>query len=467
MFIVALIAAAATLTWLAIAAPHLRLWAMAIAAIVIAYPLGHTFWHLEAGPLPLTIDRVFLIGVVALLVYRWRAASFGGQPFLLVDYCLVGWLVWLTLSALVALPVDPTVLPTSPLGRLAFSFWVPALLYVAARQSELSPRVIQYSCLALTLLGTYLAITAVAESTGQWWAVFPRYIADPNLGLHFGRARGPALNSVCLGIYLSVCLWGAWTLIHSSPRWGQLVLLTTMSLMAVAVVLTQTRSVWLGLAASSLWMLSAYLPTQIRKPVTVAAIVVALAVGLVAKSNLVSMERENSVGDAAHSVEQRAAFAYVSWHMVQDNPLWGVGFGRFYDRKLPYLADRRQSFELESIRDLHHHNTFLSFLTETGMVGFVGFLAVLGGWSCIAWRLSFDESRPTIYRFWGRLAIATLLIYVSSAMFHDVTLLPQDQWLLYFVVGVATALAYMPTSSTLKVATAHDSPARFWNTAQA
>ena len=60
------------------------------------------------------------------------------------------------------------------------------------------------------------------------------------------------------------------------------------------------------------------------------------------------------------------------------NPVFGVGFGRFYDRKLPYLSDRSQNFELESIRPLHHHNTLLSVLTETGLVGLAAFVAMLG-----------------------------------------------------------------------------------------
>jgi len=47
--------------------------------------------------------------------------------------------------------------------------------------------------------------------------------------------------------------------------------------------------------------------------------------------------------------------------------------GRFYDRKMPYLSDRSQEFELESLRPLHHHNTLLSILTETGMIGFAAF----------------------------------------------------------------------------------------------
>jgi multidrug efflux pump subunit AcrB len=65
--------------------------------------------------------------------------------------------------------------------------------------------------------------------------------------------------------------------------------------------------------------------------------------------------------------------------MFCDHPVFGVGFGRFYDRKLPYLSDRSQNFELESLRPLHHHNTLLSVLTETGLVGLAAFIGLFVG----------------------------------------------------------------------------------------
>jgi len=80
--------------------------------------------------------------------------------------------------------------------------------------------------------------------------------------------------------------------------------------------------------------------------------------------SVVDLEREGSGSESEHSVDQRKSFAYVSWKMFRENPVFGVGFGRFYDSKLPYLSDRSQDFELESLRNLHHHNTLLSLLTE-------------------------------------------------------------------------------------------------------
>jgi hypothetical protein len=46
----------------------------------------------------------------------------------------------------------------------------------------------------LGVFGLYLSVTAVFEITKQWSLVFPGFIGDPKIGIHFGRARGPMLQ---------------------------------------------------------------------------------------------------------------------------------------------------------------------------------------------------------------------------------------------------------------------------------
>ncbi len=40
------------------------------------------------------------------------------------------------------------------------------------------------------VLGSYLAFTALFEVAHLWQFVYPKFISDPTLGIHFGRARG-------------------------------------------------------------------------------------------------------------------------------------------------------------------------------------------------------------------------------------------------------------------------------------
>ena len=164
-----------------------------------------------------------------------------------------------------------------------------------------------------------------------------------------------------------------------------MVLLAALPLMVVGVLFTYTRSTWIGLAASGMVVAWMQMPRQWRVPALGAAGLAGLLLLAVSWSSVIGLKREGTAAEAEHSVDQRESFAYVSWQMFKDHPLFGVGFGRFYDQKMPYLSDRRQEVELESIRSLDHHNTFLGVLTETGLLGASLFFALLVAWTRHAW----------------------------------------------------------------------------------
>ena len=446
MPIVALIAAVAGLVWGVVYARRGSLLLAGAALLVVAYVFGHAFWHYRLGPLPLTLDRLLLVGLLAAFVAQWRWGRIEAKPWTGCDWLLAVLLAVLTASTLVS--GQPDVVganSVSPLWRLAMSFLVPAALYWIARQAPLSYRQWRGWLVVMSLLGLYLAGTALAEITQHWSWVFPRYIADPALGIHFGRARGPELNSASLGVFLTACLWSAWTLRGQVGRAWQLAILATVPLFVLGIFFTYTRSTWLGLLASGCVVGYFQLPRTWRLPAcgiaTLAMIVLVAAVW----SDLVGLQREGTARDAHHSVGQRAAFAYVSWQMFKDHPVAGVGFGRFYDRKLPYLSDRSQSFELESLRPLDHHNTLLSLLCETGLVGLAAFVALLGAWARSAWSLLRRTDRPAWVRSHGLLMLAVVVSYLSSALFHDLTLLPTQQWLLFTLAGMTVNLRLKST----------------------
>lgn len=437
MPIVALIVLLAGLVWGAIYARRGSLVVGAAGLIVVAYALGYYFWSLHVGPLPLTLDRIVLVGLCAAFVLQWRSQQLEPKPL-----CGADWLLFLLLGVLGASMLTagrPNVVAPdsfSPLWRLVMSFLVPAILYWIARDASLSPRAWQMSLGILAGLGIYLALTAVAEVAGAWSLVFPRYISDPTLGIHFGRARGPELNSASLGVYLTMCLWCAWFLRPEVRRSWQLILLGAVPLMAVGILATYTRSTWIGLIASTAVVAFLQLHQSWRLPVFGLAGLCGVLVLAVMWQDVIGLKREGTAEESGHSVDQRTSFTYVSWNMFKDHPVFGVGFGRFYDQKLPYLSDRSQDFELESIRPLHHHNTLLSFLTEMGLIGLAAFVALLAAWARAAWSLVRDESLARWQRSQGLMMLAVLVTYLSSAVFHDLTLLPSQQWILFLAAGL-------------------------------
>src|SRR5262245_23778591 len=213
MPIVAFIAAAAGLVWGAIYARRGSLVLGCAVLLVAAYVLGHPFWHVKLGPVPVTLDRAVLIGLLAAFVAQWRWGRFEKKPITGTDLLLFGLLGLLTASLLMSgTPEYDGTNAAPPMWRLVMSFLVPGMLYWIARQAPLDRSEWTRFLGVIALLGGYLGFTAIAEITKQWSLVFPNYISDPDLGIHFGRARGPDLNSASLGVYLTIALCAAWIL---------------------------------------------------------------------------------------------------------------------------------------------------------------------------------------------------------------------------------------------------------------
>jgi N-acetylglucosaminyldiphosphoundecaprenol N-acetyl-beta-D-mannosaminyltransferase len=436
--------AAATLAailWGAVVARRGSLLVGCAVILIVGYVCGYEFWNTHLGPLPLTLDRILVIGLLAASVVQWRMGRLSIRPLTGADLALIALLAVLAISAIFSGQPDAAIGAPSKWGRLLASFLIPAALFFIVRQSNVAQHDVGCLLLALVLLGIYLAMTGALEVAGKWALVFPRYIADPLRGIHFGRARGPELNSVSLGLYLTASFWCTWTLLRQTRRRSlQLLLLAALPLMAGGVCLTYTRSTWLGLAASGLVVAAVEIPRRWRLPALAAAATLGLLLVAASWSQLTGLEREGTAEESNHSIDQRTSFAYVSWQMFRDHPLVGVGFGRFYDRKLPYLSDRSQDFELESIRPLHHHNTLLGALTETGIVGLAAFVAVLAVWARHAWSLAAHSASPAWIRAQGALMLALMANYLCSALFHDLTLIPSQHMLLFAFAGLTVNL---------------------------
>jgi N-acetylglucosaminyldiphosphoundecaprenol N-acetyl-beta-D-mannosaminyltransferase len=441
MPIVAVIAGLVAIVWGAIYARRGSLVVGCSLVLIAAYVVGHEFWHTKVGPVPVTLDRLALCGLLAGVAVQWRLGRLQLQRLVGCDWLLIGLVTLFAASALVSGPAEIAREGSSAWGRLLASYLLPALLYFIVRQAPVTRREWIGLLACFVALGVYLSFTAVCEIAGKWALVFPRYIADPNLGIHFGRARGPGLNAASLGIYLTACLWCGWVLLGQTGRRGlQLVLLAVLPLMALGVFFTYTRSTWIGLAASGLVVGWLQMPRRWRMPALVSASFAGLVLIAVSWSSLIGLKREGTAAEAEHSINQRESFAYVSWQMFKDHPLLGVGFGRFYDQKLPYLSDRRQEVELESIRSLDHHNTFLGVLTESGLIGLAMFCAVLVAWTRHAWLLAKRVAGPEWARAQGVLMLAIVVNYLCSAMFHDLTLVPAQEWLLFVLAGLTVNL---------------------------
>ncbi len=443
MNILSLVLAVLAVIWSAVFAYRGSLVGSCILYLIAACCLSGELWSVDAAGLTWSLDRLLLLLILIAFAVQWRLGRTDPKPRTGGDTLLAGFLVLLLFSTFThdwrASGPDAE----SVLVHLINGYMIPVVIFLVAKHARLAAKDLRIAYRLLAALGVYLAVTALLEVSGQWTLVFPRYIADETVGIHFGRARGPMLQSARLGLYLVVCGAATVALVAQSDRPGRVPMLLLAVLAPcylAAIYFTYTRSVWLGAGLAALVAAGTTLPRRWRLPLFASAIAIGVTVVAVIGDKLIAFERETSAAVTRRSTYMRASIAYVSWKMFQDRPVTGFGFGQFPEHSKFYLSDRTTTLQLEHIRGYIHHNTFLSLLVELGIFGLALFLALLGHWIWTGWSLWRDSSRPRWVRVHGLLFLVASAPYFFQLMFREVSYSPIENALVFFLAGTCASL---------------------------
>ncbi|WP_238348685.1 O-antigen ligase family protein [Ornithinimicrobium pratense] len=321
--------------------------------------------HSHRLGLPISPDRI-LIPLALILLWRdpnRTRARWGAVATLMVLF--VAWtlasMIWhgnlLTPSTQFAL-LDRTVMPF-------VMFLVGPLIFSTTGRRDLLLK-------GLTAMGLYLGVTAVLEVFAPQ-LVFPRYIVDPEVGMHFGRARGPFAGAEAMAMTLAVCMGAALVLAgRQLPRWSTLGLIVA-PLALFGVVLTGTRSAWLGVAAGILVAL--VLSPALRR--WIPAMLIAGTSGVVGAMiflpSLVQSIFERSAANGP--IYDRLSSNAAAFRVISDLPLTGIGWRRFYPHGSEWA---RQSDALPMNNAvIEVHSVILSRATELGLPAVVVFLLII------------------------------------------------------------------------------------------
>lgn len=449
MELIILIAALAGLVWGTLLVMRGSLTAGCLLYLVTACCLGPYFLKFDVAGITLTLDRLLITAVVIAWCVQWRLGGVVWRPLDRTDYVVLAFFTLLIVNTFSHDWRYSTGQEDHIVQHLINGYLIPLSLYMMARSIPVSESRTTLIVAWLAIFGVYLAATGVFEFHKVWALVFPHYMADEKLGMHFGRARGPMLHSVIYGTYLGTCFLAAWLWRQRLPRWGQLVMLCLLPVYLLAIFYSQTRSVWLGSATGLMLVLFLTLEGRLRTAVLGSMIGAGLLVGVAKMDKFLSFEREGSTANTLHSANLRPAFAFVSWKMVQDRPLFGFGFGHFPEEKMPYLNDRTTRLQLKEIRPYAHHNTYLSILTELGIVGFVLWFGMFFSWFLAAWKLARCDTAPAWARRHGVLFVGMLGVVLWQMAGHELTFTPLDNSLIFLLAGVATTLCakFVPAAS--------------------
>ena len=345
---------------------------LAILAILLEVFSGN--WTLMSVPLPL--DRIaFGIAWCSLLLKGARNVSSRRLVVRPVHIALLCAAVWAACSAIVTGTITGSLGFYALLDRFGivpFTWFVLApIFFGTARQRRLLVG-------ALVGLGLYLGLTGTLEGLHLYKFVFPRYIADPNVGIQWGRARGPILESTGDGFCtfvggtaaaIGLKLW--------KTTWVRCLCLAVIALDLATLFFTLTRGVWIGAFIGI--VLPMMLTRQTRRILVPVLFVGALVLGATLAVSPTVRSEALGRAESQSPVWDRENTDLAALRIVVEKPLTGVGWENFINAAPNYMV--QQAGYPISGEGLEVHNVFLSHAAELGipglllwLLGFVGAL---------------------------------------------------------------------------------------------
>ena len=425
--------AAVALVYLVCTAEPVYIFALAIVLTPFA-----SNWQQVHVPGPAAPDRLlFVIGTLSVLFRSYVVGSLPRPRFGASHAAMALAVAFAAVSAEASDALfhkGPGLLLFETFGVLPFiTFWLGPVIFPTQRERAILLR-------ALVVMAAYLGLTALFETTGPKALVFPRYILNPDVGLHYGRARGPFVDAVANGVGLYV---GAVASAIAAYQWRAMrwrVLAGAICLLCLAgTIMTLERSIWISTGvATVVALLGSRQTRRVAVPVVLGlAAICAVAVFTIPglRSN-VSQRLSNplSLYDRENTTQTAAA-------MIEARPLVGFGWNQFQSKHDAYI---RESPNIPlTATNIVLHNVYLTYAVELGLIGAsLWVLALLLGAGGTVVTPVPGELEP-----W-RIGLLALLVFfvIGEAAVPPTVFVNASLWLW---AGVVAVVRYPPTTSTV------------------
>jgi O-antigen ligase len=318
---------------------------------------------------------------------------------------------------------------------MSFSFY-PFSAYFFVRAFPYRREFLVSMLKVICFLGIYLAFTGVFEHYEPLhWLVWPGYITDPSLGTHFERSRGPFMESVAMGRVLTM-VFGCWLVLRlEAGPFLRRVAIVSIPVTMASVYFTATRGPWIGFALVCLIFLVFKTPVRRTMRWLIVCIVIAAVFGVTHKfsigENNLFLERQSTVTD-------RVVTWLISGRMIEANPLFGIGFGRF-NVEWPNYYKEFQRFDFTGFDG--SHNTFLTMAAEVGLPTFGLYILM----AFLMWRRCLRVYRQldpglVFERTFAVMVMGILLLYLSTGWFSDLRWNTVQNTLMFLMLGVVAAM---------------------------
>jgi len=409
--------------------------------------------------MPGALDRVLLVlGLVALVLGGVRSVSDRSLRLRPIHMVLLASATYVTASSIAAQTFGVSKARFAILDRFGL---IPFLMFCLAPLVFGRDRQRRFLLGVLIAVGAYIGIVNFLEGVGLKGLVFPTYITDPAIGLHFGRARGPFVESVADGLSLYMCaVAAAIGLTVWRQRWVRVVCAAVIVLAALGLLFTVTRAVWIGAIAGTLVAMLAmprarrYIPLALAVGAVGVFAALVLVPGLATKADT-RLQDQSPVWDRYNTNS-------AAVRMVEARPLFGFGWQTFPTAGPDYMR-QADTYPLTGA-GLEVHNVFLSHAAELGLVGAalwtVALFGAVGG--------AIVRRGPPELQAWRIGLVAIFVAFLVVANFGPLSY-PFPNLLLWTWAGIAGAEFFLapkdPTrdpSRELETPDAADGPPVYW-----
>ncbi len=402
-------------------------------AIVLTPFAGN--WKYLGLPGPAAPDRLLFVAGSLVVIYRAYGNNTLPRPrFAVPHVAMVLALLFAAGSALSAhdlLTKGPGLQLVETFGLLPYiTFWLAPVVFPTARERAIL-------LTGLVAMGAYLGLTALFETTGPKALVFPRYILDPSITLHYGRARGPFADAVANGVGLYVgAIASAIAFTQWQARHWRIGAAAIGVLCIAGALMTLERTVWIAVAVATLVTLFSQRQTRrVALPLVGAVAVVTAAIVLAVPS--VRSHVTGRLNDP-NSLYDRQNLQQTAFNMIDAKPLFGFGWNQYLKYHFPYVQQNK-NIPLTAGSDTDLHSAYLEYAVGLGLVGAsLWLLPIILGAGASALRRAPPELEP-----W-RLGLLALLIFYLICELGDPAAVFVNQ-ALWSWAGVVAVCRYPPT----------------------
>lgn len=382
----------------------------------------------------LTFGRAFFLIVIGWLLLRFFLANDSLHPAGPVEKSMAVFLLVIFVSWSLTLSDKIPQVVRNDIVLLIHGFFMPFAAFLIGRNSEWNERKLKAVLWIFAVyVGIYFIVTGFLQHFLNWTFFAPSYSES----LHPDRMTGPFDNALEFGLVIAACLCVAlFLLVHTKVRTAQIFLFALIGGLAICIVLSKGRGVWLGTTVALAYV--AWKSTRTRGYLAFGAVLCVVA-GLAFLPILAENEDLSRRLHTVDTVYDRVGTWATSINMFIHKPLFGFGFGSdtFYMNKPDYYDAWGQLSRQWGSYGALPHNEFLHVAVLVGVAGLIPYACLLVS----LWRSSSGfhrraQGRSGLEADLAITAQACLIILIVNSLFLDVSPFYYGQIPVYFLLGI-------------------------------